>query len=122
MHLLGFQENLERFYSSASLVVVPLRVGTGTRVKILEAFVHGCPVVSTSIGAMGLKVTHEKNIFLADQPKLFAHACLKILKTPHLASRLISEGQRLHREYYSPEILDQFYKVNLAHVENSVLK
>lgn len=109
VELLKFQQDLALHYSSASLVVIPLRAGAGTRIKIIEAFAHGCPVVSTSIGAMGLNVTHEKNILLADEPESFAKACLRLLNDPDLASRLTHAGLKLHQTHYSMEALNQSY-------------
>jgi polysaccharide biosynthesis protein PslH len=109
VRLMGYQESLDSFYTAASLVVVPLRAGTGTRLKIQEAFTRQRPVVSTSIGAEGLKVTDGENILLADEPEAFAEACLKILAQPELASRLVQGGVDLHRESYSLDYLINSY-------------
>ena len=109
VRLMGYQADLEPFYASASVAVVPLRAGAGTRIKILEAFAHGRPVVSTTIGAAGLAVTHGADILLADEPEAFAQACVQILESPALAARLVENGARLHRERYSPEILQRCY-------------
>jgi glycosyltransferase involved in cell wall biosynthesis len=109
VRLMGYQADLEPFYASASVAVVPLRAGAGTRIKILEAFVYGRPVVSTTIGATGLAVTHGADILLADEPEAFAEACVQILESPALAARLVENGARLHRERYSPEILQRRY-------------
>ena len=105
----GFQKDLTPFYTSASLIVVPLRAGTGTRLKILEAFSYGRPVVSTSIGAQGLKVTHGENILLADDPKSFATACLDVLRQSQLSDKLITRGRQLQQESYSHEALLRSY-------------
>jgi glycosyltransferase involved in cell wall biosynthesis len=108
--VLGYQKNLTSFYSRASLVVVPLRTGSGTRIKIIEAFIHNCPVVSTSIGAMGLGLCHQKNILLADDPHAFAQTCVNVLTNPHLSSRLIDGGKKHYQEHHSPEVLASFYE------------
>ncbi len=63
----------------ATGVVVPLRWGAGTRIKILEAFAHRVPVVSTSLGAEGLEVTSGRQLLLADDPEAFAEACSTVL-------------------------------------------
>jgi glycosyltransferase involved in cell wall biosynthesis len=109
VEFMGYQKDLEPLYASASLVVVPLRAGAGTRVKILEAFVYGRPVVSTAIGAAGLRVTDGENILLADVAEDFAQACVHVLKAPELSARLIEGGQKLHREHYSAETLLRLY-------------
>jgi glycosyltransferase involved in cell wall biosynthesis len=114
VQVMGYQENLEPFYASASLVVVPLRAGAGTRVKILEAFAYGRPVVSTTIGAAGLKVTDGENILLADSTEGFAQACVKVLETSELAERLVEGGRKLHRELYSAEALLRIYDEAMA--------
>lgn len=75
--------------------VVPLRIGGGTRLKILEAFAARIPVVSTTIGAEGLNIENEKNLLLADTSETFAAQCLKLLESPELASRLADEGRFL---------------------------
>lgn len=111
--LTGYQESLDSTYSAASLVVVPLRAGTGTRLKILEAFTHQRPVVSTTIGAEGLKVTNGQNILLADEPQAFAEACLKILDDPALASLLVKGGLHLHEQSYSLKVLIESYDLAL---------
>ena len=109
VELMGYQENLAPFYAQAALFAVPLRAGTGTRLKILEAFAHGCVVVSTSIGAEGLAVTDRKNILLADDPAAFAQACIEMIDNPELAAQIAAEASRLHRELYSDEALLRCY-------------
>jgi glycosyltransferase involved in cell wall biosynthesis len=107
--IMGFQESLEPFYARAALVAVPLRAGTGTRLKILEAFTHGRPVVSTTIGAQGLEVTHGENILLADEPEAFARACIDLMEQPELAARLCKGGADLLRSHYTQDALRRGY-------------
>src|SRR5271169_5062686 len=64
----------------ASVSIVPLRIGGGTRLKIYEAMAAGTATVSTSIGAEGLDVSHPANIRLADTPETFAEQCLALLQ------------------------------------------
>jgi glycosyltransferase involved in cell wall biosynthesis len=66
-------------YARARLMIVPLRAGSGTRIKILEAFRFGVPVVSTTIGAAGLDVEHGVHLLIADTPEEFSAACLRLL-------------------------------------------
>ena len=63
----------------ADVVVIPLRYGSGTRVKILEAFAHRIPVVSTSLGAEGLDVVAGKQLLVADDAEGIAQACASVL-------------------------------------------
>jgi glycosyltransferase involved in cell wall biosynthesis len=80
--------------------VVPLRVGGGTRLKILESMALGTPVVSTSKGAEGLDVTHGENILIADRPDDFAAQVVALLRSPELRARLAAGGRRLVASRY----------------------
>lgn len=112
----GFLPDLDEAYARASLAVVPLRAGTGTRLKILEAFGRGRPVVSTSIGAEGLEVADGRELLLRDGPEAFAQGCLEILRNPALAARLAEGGSRRVRESYTPERLLACYDAALSAV------
>jgi glycosyltransferase involved in cell wall biosynthesis len=68
----------------AAVVVVPLRVGGGTRLKIYEAMAVGKAVVSTSVGAEGLDITNGRDIVLADNPNTFAEAVVTLLRDGEL--------------------------------------
>ena len=83
-----------------TLEVVPLRIGGGSRLKILEAFAAKVPVLSTTIGAEGLAVEHNKNIVLADVPEDFADRCVELLDDPLRRNRLVEEGRRTVDEQY----------------------
>jgi glycosyltransferase involved in cell wall biosynthesis len=109
VELMGYQKDLEPFYARAALVAVPLRAGTGTRLKILEAFGLGRVVVSTSTGAQGLDVIDRKHILLADEPEAFARACMEVMEDAGLAGRICAEARGLVREQYSEEALARCY-------------
>lgn len=90
-----------RPYSLASAIhVVPLRLGSGTRLKILEALAMGRAVVSTSIGAEGLDLVDGQHILIADTPEEFASKTLKLMEDDELRRRLAIQGQRQVRELY----------------------
>ncbi len=82
--------------AKSRLVVVPLLSGSGTRVKILEAWAAGRPVVSTSIGAEGLTAGEGENIRLADGEAPFAEAVLELLRDKKERRRLGAEGRRTY--------------------------
>lgn len=88
-------------YEKAAVVVVPLRAGSGTRIKILEAFSFRRPVVSTSIGAEGLGVRHEQELLIADTPEQFAAACARLLTDAQLRNRLVESAYSFFRADYS---------------------
>lgn len=74
----GYVDDLDRELGRADVVVVPLRHGSGTRLKILEAFAHEIPVASTSIGASGLHVASGRELLLADTAAELADACIRL--------------------------------------------
>ena len=74
----GTVDDVRPFYQSALTSVVPLRVGGGTRLKVLEAMAAGTPVVSTTLGAEGLAVTPGKDILIADTPQAMADAVVAL--------------------------------------------
>jgi len=80
----------------ARVAVVPLRSGSGTRVKIIEAWAAGVPVVSTAIGAEGLPGVHGEHLLIADSPTGFARCIERVLGDQGLARRLGAAGRRLY--------------------------
>jgi glycosyltransferase involved in cell wall biosynthesis len=90
----------------ADLIVVPIRFGGGTRVKILEAFSHGIPVVSSSLGCEGLELADRQHLLVADDPESFASACLELLTDTELRARLIDAAQRKYRAEHRWEVIE----------------
>ncbi|MGY1831683.1 glycosyltransferase [Geodermatophilus sp. SYSU D01180] len=86
--------------AAASVVVVPLRFGGGTRIKVLEAFAHGVPVVSTTVGCEGLDVEAGRHVLLADDPPSLAAACLGLLEDAERRTALRAEAEDLWRRQY----------------------
>jgi polysaccharide biosynthesis protein PslH len=89
------------YYAEARVVVNPIRAGGGMRIKAIEAFAHGLPLVSTSIGAEGLEVEHGRHLLIADTAGDFAVACQRLVQDPALASALAARGHALYRERYA---------------------
>lgn len=79
VEVLGFVADLRSLIARAGVVIVPLRIGGGTRVKILEAMALGKAVVSTHIGAEGLELRSGQNAYLVDEPGEFAKACIALM-------------------------------------------
>jgi glycosyltransferase involved in cell wall biosynthesis len=75
--------------------IVPLRIGGGTRIKIYEAMAASLPVVSTTIGAEGLPLTHGETILLADDPEDFAGECVRLVQDSALRMRMGKAGREL---------------------------
>jgi glycosyltransferase involved in cell wall biosynthesis len=95
----------------ASVVVVPLRIGGGTRLKIYEAMAAGKAVVSTSVGAEGLDVRHGRNIVLADSSQPFADAVATLLRDHSLRRRYERAAAELAAQYDWCVIGDKFERV-----------
>jgi glycosyltransferase involved in cell wall biosynthesis len=84
----GFVPDVRPYYEAAAAVVVPLRVGGGIRMKILEGLALAAPMVSTSIGAEGLGLADGEELLLADTPESFAAAVVRLMRQPELRQHL----------------------------------
>lgn len=92
---------------AADAVIVPLRAGGGTRLKILEALATGCPVISTAIGAEGLDVRHQEHLWIANTASDFARALEEVVARPALLRDMADAGVRLARSRYSWEAIQR---------------
>jgi len=101
VRLTGFIDDIRPIVASAWVCVVPLRQGSGTRLKILESMALGTPVVATRKGAEGLDVTHEVDILIADQPGDFARQVNRLIDDAELRARLADNARRLVERRYS---------------------
>jgi glycosyltransferase involved in cell wall biosynthesis len=97
----GTVDDIRPHLQGAGLVVVPLRIGGGTRLKILESWSMAKAVVSTSIGAEGLPVRDGENIAIADRPDEMAERIVQLLRDPPAAERLGREGRRAVLDRFS---------------------
>jgi polysaccharide biosynthesis protein PslH len=97
----GYIPNLQPHLNKADVFIVPLLSGGGKRVKIIDAWCWGVPIVSTSIGADGIRCVPGENIFIEDDPLAFAQAVMKVPKEPSLAERLRLNGRRWVEENYN---------------------
>ncbi len=94
VELTGFVPDIRQLIAASWAEVVPLREGSGTRLKILEALALGTPVISTSKGAEGLELERGRHLLIADQPASFSAATLLLLSQPALRARMGDEGRR----------------------------
>lgn len=99
--LTGTVEDVRPHLDRCEVLVVPLRSGGGTRIKIFEAMAQGVPVVSTTIGAEGLPVPDGEAILIADDPAEFADAVVTLLDTPDRRERLAERARALMMDEYS---------------------
>jgi len=103
----GFVEDLRPRALDAAVYVVPLRAGSGTRLKILEAMAMGKAIVSTRIGAEGIGLVDGEDALLADTPQDFADAVCRLLKDPALRERLGRAARRAAERDYGWDAIGQ---------------
>ncbi|RUA17778.1 MAG: hypothetical protein DSY55_01510 [Clostridia bacterium] len=95
VEMMGRLPDLQAAYRQADVALAPLRAGSGTRLKLLEAFAAGAPVVSTSIGYEGLEVTPGEHLLRADSAPAFADAVTQLVQSRALRQRLASQARKL---------------------------
>ena len=117
VHVTGRVEDIVPYYQQATVVVVPLRSGGGTRLKILEAMALGRPVVSTSIGYEGLDVVPGEHLLAEDQPAKFAEGVIRLLGDRELRERLVVKARARVEALYE---WDQIAASQLALFESLV--
>jgi len=96
----GRVADVRDYYAQADVLVVPLRFGSGTRIKILEAFAAGVPVVSTLLGIEGINAEPERHFLQAETPQTFVQQIGRLLNTPALGERLAREARQLVENRY----------------------
>ncbi len=105
VRLTGFVEDLRPWVQQAGIYVVPLRVGGGTRLKLLEAMAMAKPIVSTTIGAEGIAVEHGKHLLIADEAGQIAAEIIRLMSEPELASRIGQQARLLAVEKYDWKVV-----------------
>ena len=99
----GVVDDVRPYLQKATLVVIPLRMGGGTRIKALEAAAMGKPIVSTTLGLEGINFHHQTHVLIADTPADFAAACLQLLDSPQTRKALGQMAQTAVRAQYAWE-------------------
>jgi polysaccharide biosynthesis protein PslH len=114
VELTGFVSDLRPHLAAAAAVVVPLRLGGGTRLKIVEAMAMGKAIVSTTLGAEGIEAAPGRDILIEDDPAAFANAVSRLLTEPGLAAHIGQSARRLAAERYAwsgaAQALEGFYR------------
>ena len=95
----GFVEDVRPYFQQATISIVPLRFGAGTRLKILEAMAIGIPIVSTSLGCEGLDLDDGKDLLVADAPEDFATKVLDLLDDTDRHEQLIHQARQAVQRY-----------------------
>jgi glycosyltransferase involved in cell wall biosynthesis len=108
----GRVPDVRPFMEKASVYIVPIRIGGGTRLKIYEAMAMELPTVSTKIGAEGLPVRDGEEILLRDTPHEFAEAVVKLLKDKSLAEKIGGQAAKTVREKFGwQKVADDFAEI-----------
>ena len=104
VELVANAPSLDSLYRGARLVVAPLRLGGGTRVKLLEAMAYGAAIVATETAAEGLALEEGANARVAKTPDAFARACSDLLADPDAAGRIGAAARETWLRLYTPEV------------------
>jgi glycosyltransferase involved in cell wall biosynthesis len=105
VELIGAVPDVVPHYSAANLVVVPLHAGGGTRIKVIEAFGLGRPVVATPIGAEGIDANDGEHLLIEPDAERVAGACARLLDDARMRAELVRNARRLAQERYTPDAL-----------------
>ncbi len=106
----GTVADVRPYLAEAEVMIVPLRVGGGTRIKIYEGMATGIPIVSSTIGAEGLPVAHGENIFLADSPEDFAQQICQLFANPRLGKSVGHNGRTLVQRQFGWESVTKVFE------------
>jgi glycosyltransferase involved in cell wall biosynthesis len=119
----GHVPDIRRSFAEAAVSIVPIRVGGGTRLKILDSWSMGKAVVSTSVGCEGLETVDGRNILIRDDPSEFAEAVVQVLHDHALRDRLGREARKTAEEHYAWRVVGRklvgLYHELLAGADNS---
>lgn len=100
MHVLGSVGDLRPYREKASIFINPMRLGSGLRIKMLEAMATGLPVVSTALGAAGIPAQNGVNSFIADTPELFAQSIDWLMTDPKLSDNMGQRAREMVKAQY----------------------
>jgi len=105
--LTGFVDDVSDHYARAAVVVAPLSSGSGTRIKLLEAFARRVPVVTTSVGVAGLAVRHREHVLIGETPEELAAATAEVLGSPALVQSLTTAALHYVRRHHGAPVVAQ---------------
>lgn len=116
----GFVDDVRPYIRKASVYIVPLRMGGGTRLKIAEALSMKIPIVTTSIGCEGIDIVSGESAIIADDPRSFADGIITLLRDSALRAKLVKNGYEVMRSKYEwsvigGKILDLYQQLTEHH-------
>lgn len=108
----GKVDDVRPYYQQCKVCVIPLRAGSGTRLKIIEAMALGRPVISTSVGCEGIEVIDNVHILIADEPAVFANNVIQLLENKQMRERLVNNARELvERKYGWDQIVENMDQI-----------
>jgi polysaccharide biosynthesis protein PslH len=111
----GCVDDVRPYISRASVYVVPLRIGGGTRLKVIEAMAMKIPIVTTSIGSEGIDVVNNESALIADEPQSFANAVIELFHNASLRQKLVRNGYELMQSQYEWSVIgrqvENYYQI-----------
>ncbi|MFC1719525.1 glycosyltransferase family 4 protein [Pseudomonadota bacterium] len=116
--LVGEVPDIIPYYRRGGIAIVPLRMGSGTRLKILEALSLGNPVVSTTLGAEGIETENGKSILIAENPSQFVEQIEKLQKQGDLVESLRKNGRKLVEEKYDWKVSGEKARSHICQLVN----
>ena len=119
----GYVEDLNPYFEQSAIMVVPVRAGGGMRVRILEAFARGMPLVTTTVGLEGIEAQDGREVIVRDESETFAQAVVDLLENPSAQAQLALAGRELVEAKYDWQValkaMDQVF-YGLDHQSNPV--
>lgn len=109
--LTGWVDRVEPYLAGANVFILPFRVGSGTRLKLIEAMAAGKALVSTAVGAEGFPVTHNRELLLVDEAEGFGTAVLQLLNHPEERRRLGEAAQQFAQRYDWRVVVPKFLTI-----------
>lgn len=119
LQLAGFVPDAQATMRQNPLFLVPMRSGSGIRIKILEALSLGLPVISTRLGAEGLPVEHQRELWLAESPQAFADAVSWLQKHPQEAFAMGQRGKAMVLQHFNRAVLSNQARAFYQHLSES---
>ena len=113
-------EDMSAIASQCSLSVVPLRSGSGTRIKILHSMAMGLPVITTNIGCEGLEATNREHLLIRDCPENFARAVLELIGDRQMWQQLQLNGRQLVQDKYDWTAIFADYEAKLIEMSSKL--
>ena len=101
VHVTGFVDDVRPYFREATAYICPIRVGGGTRLKILDALAMGMPLIGTTFACSGISVQDEKHVLMGDTAEVFVNQVLRVLAGPALRASLAAQGRQLVCQNYS---------------------